>query len=63
MQFLGAALPFIYHVLIIIMVDADMLVRAFFDKDDNDQVGLDILCLQWILQIHIVFIFNYVINI
>lgn len=46
MQFLGAALPFIYHVLIIIMADADMLVRAFFDKDDNDQVGLDILCLQ-----------------
>lgn len=45
------------------MVDADTLVRAFFDKDDNDQVGLDILCLQWILQIHIVFIFNYVINI
>lgn len=58
MQFLGAALPFIYHVLIIIMADADMLVRAFFDKDDNDQVGLDILCLQWILQIHIVFYFQ-----
>lgn len=46
MQFLGTALPFIYHVLIIIMADADTLVRAFFDKDDNDQVGLDILCLQ-----------------
>lgn len=46
MQFLGVALPFIYHVLIIIMVDADTLVRAFFDEDDNDQVGLDILCLQ-----------------
>lgn len=46
MQFLGAALPFIYHVLMIIMVDADTLVRAFFDEDDNDQVGLDTLCLQ-----------------
>lgn len=39
------------------------LCEHFFDEDDNDQVGLDTLCLQWMLQIHIVFIFNYVINI